>query len=643
MTALTRFWDECRVLAGGTSRAWRSLLPLLLLLQLLAWASYQGSIAAAAWVASEYPWLALVIFSTGFVLALVVAVIMMRVVGDHLGSGRMVPNARRSADDTDHQVGLNRTLALTMLPLLATYAAFGYVADGVNELTLMSFAYYGGLGDNLLALLNPNRAGVLTVMGVLVGAYVVRRILDAVYQRTEWRFLGILVTITEAFFVMGLVLAAARWISDLRFWLKNREFMAWWDAGVDGLATAFAAIKIDLPAFLQWFSPLWQDYIFPGFVQALTEPLIWLAVAALVFGSRVISIADLWRKGQPLVTYVPGANRLTLTRRMIATAEARRGRGVSHKVMAWVQENLLGDIDDKYLPTLYAVRLVVKAGLPFLAAFLLCYNVISLAMDFLRSAMVNAIGGHDILFWLGVMPGVELVVDLSLGTLRLTLLAVSFHRCLQLFRSQAHSSDNPIPAPMPRRLPVSGAIGRWRKVRGSVALVLAAWLIAGVGWTISGIRSTNWMDYRDGAINETVSLGTQDVTVVDVEYGTIIGPQSVGTSSGRWVNVHVRASTETTGTALVGELRANGRVYDYDGGIAVVGDSKWLVFDMAFDVHPDDIGDLELIVHPRYETFIRVPAARIDLRLDPETAEQVRRESVWRIVDHQSTRAEGGT
>lgn len=642
MTALARFWDECRVLGRGTRQAWLSLLPLLLLLQLLAWGSYQGSLAAAAWVASDQPWLALAVFSMGFVLALVVAVVMMRVVGDHLGSADMVPGETGSDHDSDNNVGLNRMLALTMLPLLATYAAFGYVADGVNELTLMSFAYYGGLGDNLLALLSPNRAGVFTVLGVLVGAYAARRLLDAIYQRTNWRFLGILVTITEAFFVMGLVLAAARWFSDLRYWLMNREFMAWWDAALAGLGTAFAAMRIDLPAFLVWFGPLWQDHIFPGLVQALTEPLIWLAVAALVFGSRVISVADLWRKGQPLVTYVPGASKLTLARRMAATAEAERGRGINRKAMVWIQENLFGDIDDKYLPTLHAVRLVLKAGLPFLGAFLLVYNAISLAKSFFRSALINAIGGHDILFWLGVMPGVDLVVDLFLETLRLTLLAVAFHRCLQLFRSHAHASDYPVPAPMPRRSPMTGAINQWRRLRGSLVLVLVVWLIAGAGWSVSNLRSTNWMDYRDGAINETVSLGAQDITVLDVQYGTIVGPLSVGTTPGRWVNIQVRVSSDGAGAALRGELRANGKTYHFDGGLMVLGDGKWTVFDMLFEVPADDLDDLELVVYPRYETFLRVPAARIDLRLAPETAEYHRNASEWLIVDHQSSRAQGG-
>ena len=45
VNAVARFWDESRVLVATTLRTWRSLLPLLLLLQLLGWFSYQASMA----------------------------------------------------------------------------------------------------------------------------------------------------------------------------------------------------------------------------------------------------------------------------------------------------------------------------------------------------------------------------------------------------------------------------------------------------------------------------------------------------------------------------------------------------------------------------------------------------------------------
>ena len=42
-------------------------------------------------------------------------------------------------------------------------------------------------------------------------------------------------------------------------------------------------------------------------MEVVGQPIIWLAVAALVFGSQVLSLAELWRKGQPYLEKVPGS------------------------------------------------------------------------------------------------------------------------------------------------------------------------------------------------------------------------------------------------------------------------------------------------------------------------------------------------
>lgn len=645
MNAVARFWDESRVLVATTLRTWRSLLPLLLLLQLLGWFSYQASMSTAAVLSFDHPWISLGIFSLGFVLSLVVAVVMLRVVGDKLGTAEMVPDA--PPDQEEGRIGLTRMLVLTLLPLLAMYAAFGYVGDAVNELTLITFVYYGSLGDNLLAVLNPDRAGVGTVLAVLLGAYILRRVLDLIHDRTGWRWMGILVTVTEAFFVMGLVLAASRWFSNLNFWLRNRQFRAWWDEGIAGLSTAFDAIRIDLPAFLAWVVPLWEDLISSSLLKAVTEPLLWLAVAALVFGSRVVSVADMWRKGQPLASQVPGARRLTLVRKMALTAETRPARenGVGRRVGLWLQETLLGDIDDKYLPTLHALRLVLKAGLPFLTAFVLLHNATSVAKSLLTTALVDVAGGHPTVIWTGLLPGIELVVGLLLETVRLTLLAVGFHRCLQLFRAHAHPSDNPVPAPMPKKRVSTFVLTTWRKLRGSLALLLAAFAVSTAGWMLAEHLGDNIYDYRDGVVGETVAVGPVDITVDDVRYGQVIASSRGGVvvSNSRWVVVSVRASATGEGDGLAATLLGPGnKEYRHEGGMVVVDDSKWTEYEMLFEVDPDDIGDLALRIAPSSDTVVRNPATRIHLGPEDDQAQQVIDDSRWRSLIYQRYPVSGG-
>lgn len=69
----------------------------------------------------------------------------------------------------------------------------------------------------------------------------------------------------------------------------------------------------------------------------VVEPMLWLALASLVYGSQVLSAADLWRRGRPLTV---GAGRS-------AVRIGDRERGVA----LGFQDAFFGDLNDKYLPT----------------------------------------------------------------------------------------------------------------------------------------------------------------------------------------------------------------------------------------------------------------------------------------------------
>ncbi len=120
----------------------------------------------------------------------------------------------------------------------------------------------------------------------------------------------------------------------------------------------------------------------------LSQPIIWLAVAALVFGSRVLSLAELWRKGQPYADALPGATRVRA-----ATGTSRRCVGSVRRPGAsgWparqVKEAFFGDIDDKYLPTFHSLRLVLRAGVLFLGSYVLVYSMIAIAQNYVGTLL----------------------------------------------------------------------------------------------------------------------------------------------------------------------------------------------------------------------------------------------------------------
>jgi hypothetical protein len=185
-------------------------------------------------------------------------------------------------------------------------------------------------------------------------------------------------------------------------------------------------------------------------------------VAALVFGSQVLSLAEIWRKGQPLLAKVPGSTTFA------SHAERRRARGVRPpppgvgRAAVELREAFLGDIDDKYLPTFHSLRLVLRAGIVFLGAYVAVYSAIVMAGNGLELLSDQVLGGRSIAFWYAYGPAVGLVPDLIFEPLRICLLAVAFRRCLELFWAKsgtAGTAEFPDPLGLGDPLPVSDQAG----------------------------------------------------------------------------------------------------------------------------------------------------------------------------------------
>ena len=142
----------------------------------------------------------------------------------------------------------------------------------------------------------------------------------------------------------------------------------------------------------------------PGPVEdALILPLVWFAIAALVYGVEMGHREAI--VGTPLEK-VPG--RLTGRRRRLAELTSRGPR-------------------DKYVPVVHAVRLVFRAGAPAVAWFCLCYVAIGALMDRVQRGVIFLVGtDHSVRFWNLVLVPVEFGHRLVYEVLRLALLAAMF-------------------------------------------------------------------------------------------------------------------------------------------------------------------------------------------------------------------------
>jgi hypothetical protein len=116
-------------------------------------------------------------------------------------------------------------------------------------------------------------------------------------------------------------------------------------------------------------------------------------------------------------------------------------------VLTEVKEAFFGDIDDKYMPTLNSLRLVLRAGLVFLGAYVLVYAGQTILLRLVQLAINTAIGGHPVEFWVVWGPLHGLAVDLLFEPWRLCLLAAALQRCLAIFRMRAVAGGTLHPAP----------------------------------------------------------------------------------------------------------------------------------------------------------------------------------------------------
>lgn len=420
--------EAVRSLAGSlnhlvttTAVVWWRRLPRLLVVVLLGWLGYRVFAQLAALVVDVSAWLSLLMLSLGFVVRLSTIIIGLRITGQELQIRQALPLPEEDPRDTS----ISHLLSLTLLPFLGIYAVFDVVTDAANDIQI-NYYVFGGLTFErpVLAQLNPQGAvGAWVLVGVIVGLYVVRRLIDRWFERTGFRPLGLLAALVEGFFMLIVLMSGRQLLVRLRHWVDERTFRVWLDYPSWGLQQLFAGLGIDISDLLAQLGTLWWDVIWPGVTAMVVEPMLWLALAALVFGSQVVSIADLWRQGQPV------------------GVGARRGRvevGDRERSLALgVQEAFFGDLNDKYLPTWQSLRLVLGVGATFFAAFIVCYGVLSTGEKLLRRGLDSLLGGHPAPFWAVAGPPIDLVVTAVAEPLRWALLATAFHACLGHFAAHA--------------------------------------------------------------------------------------------------------------------------------------------------------------------------------------------------------------
>ncbi|MGC3955789.1 MAG: hypothetical protein QM804_16320 [Propionicimonas sp.] len=575
--ALRSLVRETSALLGRTGGVWAGLWWPLISLALLGWVAYYGSVLLGVTIAPIQPYLIVPTLAAGAVVQLATIVAGMRRVAGEL---RVADLLAREADAAVPASEL-AVLGATLLPFLGIYSAFGMVDRYATDLMTVVVIRHGEgavVGD-----LNPTKEwwGIAVVVGVVIVLFGVRRWLESVQERTGRGWPGLVGVFVEASALFLVLLSGFRVAESVQLWWHDTTAASWLDAPLAWLADWWMA----MPQPVAVVGDFLAATLWPLVWEVVTQPLAWLTLAALAYGSRVVSLADLWRGRPPA-----------------AAPDARpAASGRLRTVVLEVQQVVLGDLDGKYLPTWHSLRLVLRAGAPFLGAFILVFTVLRITSDALSNLLRDLIGPQQITVWIKLLPFEELIPTVLTMSLQLALLGAAFSRIL------AGASD-------PRPTDRSG--------RAQRAVVVSLLCLALAGASVLNDRATSDVQ-RDGQVGVTTAFMGASVTVGQPRVGDVLVREGSDPlrSAGSFVVVPVSVYRGGDGLQSVTvALVAGDRRYDpWPGGSLSVATAPGFetTGEFLFEVLADDLPRLTLLVTPD-EGMLR--GTGVTLRVSPRLA-----------------------
>lgn len=275
-------------------------------------------------------------------------------------------------------------LAATLLPFLGIYSVFGQLDSMARTMVVGEILQRGMFTTSMTGLLNPSTTHRMLVLGgVIVGVHIARRGLDLLHDKLGWTVLGLAAAVLEAFFMVVFLFSGTLLLRRGWNWLGDTRLGGWFLELREGFLTSAGEISAGLPAVLTSLGSFITGDLWVWLSNALLQPLLWLAVAALIFGSQAITLGEMWSIGEPESVGLSQERNEQRRER-----NRRRSAGAARRFVLEAQEALFGDFDDKYMPAFLSVRLMLRAGLGVLGAFVLLHALVSANRDLSRVELV---------------------------------------------------------------------------------------------------------------------------------------------------------------------------------------------------------------------------------------------------------------
>jgi hypothetical protein len=419
MRTLVDGFREMVHLIGDTFRLWwKNLLPL------STWwaAGYLGFAICsqgAIWLAKHlHSSLGTGLFAVGVLLQITATVGMIRTCAMSLYRWRDAASSEADETSDPTQRGLLELLAVTLLPLVAVWSAWGFFDKQVSQLSATYLVQNGAQqGSSFFKVGIHSWHNYLPALIILL---VLRRVFQSVDDRWPSRPVKFAQVWAESFFVLLTFVITPFAVAEGKGWFKDRSFWYWSLNWWDGFKGFFEKIHIPIPAGIEFLWGFFWDSLWPLFKDGIAEPLTWLAITTVVFGHRVLSSGGVFRGTR-------------IERRLGTQAvqeEPQHGRlvGLTYKA----PDLLLGGLREKFYPAINAFRLLVRVGPVFLGVVCLVYTFWVLADDWAFVGIQRLIGIHGDYWGLMNMEISSLIEGLIFEPLRIALLAAAFDLCISV-------------------------------------------------------------------------------------------------------------------------------------------------------------------------------------------------------------------
>jgi len=281
---------------------------------------------------------------------------------------------------------LVRMITIALLPFFAYYAAWGFLGDIVRQYSRETLDQADfGQSANVLDVLDSR----WLLISVAV-SWLIRRLAKFMQTRTKTAsFWQIVVVICETNWIFVGLYVISRWKDTALQWLMSRSFWSVLQATADGLASPVpvATAAPMVPVELTSIAP---STVAINLFFYMLLPLIWLVMAALIYGYDVRDDAALMRVHNRVERF------------------GKRYAGLPKFLRDFV-EHFIAGYRSRYLPIANGVRLTVSSSLLLLCTLIIGYRLIDWGAAWLWLGATRLIGPHELDVWQIFSHGVTLL------------------------------------------------------------------------------------------------------------------------------------------------------------------------------------------------------------------------------------------